>query len=325
MGKKNKKVTNGFYGKPLSSIWGWRDGIEQADEVKISDKIRVSGLNLSKLDCTLTTNCITLQDSQTAKICTENGKTKIIIENKEVNEEEPKFKKGDVLSCTENGSTWILIFKGIDKEQVISMFDYYCMLNPFGDIITNASSSDFNWHYATEEEKRTLFLAMLNQGMFWDENKMKVRTLKDGDIIAIKDHNGDTWQSIFKEIIDNRIYSYFSLDCDGELHKKGPLGHPNQILSIRYSTTKERQTLFNKIEEKEHKKWNTETKKFEDIKWKPKRGETYWCITEELRVESYIEGNGSVDNALGEVNNKFKTQELAESARDKIKELLSKM
>ena len=321
MGKKNKKVTNGFYGKPISSIWGWCDGIEQADEVKISDKIRVSGLNLSKLVCTLTTNCITLQDGQTAKICVDNGQTKIMIENKEVKKEEPKFKKGDVLSYTDYGNTWIIILNDVDKFDT----QYLCMLGCYGGIFHDGVCKNVNWSYATEKEKRSLFLAMLNQGMFWDEKKMKVRTLKDGDIISIKDHNGDTWQSIFKEIIDNRIYSYFSLDCDGELYKKGPIGHPNQILSIRYSTTKERQTLFDKIEEKEHKKWNAETKNFENIRWRAKKGETYWCITKELHVESYIEENDSIDKAMGEINNKFQTQEIAEAAANQIKELLSKL
>ena len=211
--------------------------------------------------CTLTTNCITLQDGQTAKICVDNGQTKIMIENKDAKEEEPKFKKGDVLSCTENGSTWILIFKGIDKEQVISMFDYYCMLNPFGDIITNASSSDFNWNYATEKEKRSLFLAMLNQGMFWDEKKMKVRTLKDGDIVTIEDAYNCLWYSIFKEIKDGKFCGYSYLSINGNLHH-GLFGDIDVILHVRYSTTEERQTLFDKIEEKEHKKWNAETKKF---------------------------------------------------------------
>ena len=44
---------------------------------------KVNSLNVAK-GCTLTTNCITLQDGQTAKICVDNGQTKIMIENKEV-------------------------------------------------------------------------------------------------------------------------------------------------------------------------------------------------------------------------------------------------
>lgn len=288
------------------------------------NKKNVNSLNLSK-GCTLTTNCITLQDGQTAKICVDNGQTKIMIENKEVMKEDPKFKKGDILSCHVGKKTWIVIFKEIDKSVELNNMSYYCMLSCLGNLRLNSQCREFHWHYATEEEKRTLFVAMLNKGLFWDENKMKIRTLKDGDIITIKDHNGDTWQSIFKEIIDNRIYSYFSLDCDGELYKKGPLGHPNQILSIRYSTTEERQTLFDKIEQQEHKKWNAETKKFDNVRWRAKEGENFWCVNEFMDIEEHFSHNGYNDIYLFSVGNYFQTKELAEAAANKIKELLSKM
>ena len=109
------------------------------------------------------------------------------------------------------------------------------------------------------------------------------------------------------------------------LYNEGALCFLKSTLSIRYSTTEERQTLFDKVEEKEHKKWNTETKKFENVRWRAKSGEEYWYVSEYLNVESCIEANDRIDKALGEVNNKFKTQELAEAARDKIKELLSKL
>lgn len=288
------------------------------------NKKNVNSLNLSK-GCTLTTNCITLQDGQTAKICVDNGQTKIMIENKEVMKEDPKFKKGDILSCHVGKKTWIVIFKEIDKSVELNNMSYYCMLSCLGNLRLNSQCREFHWHYATEEEKRTLFVAMLNKGLFWDENKMKIRTLKDGDIITIKDHNGDTWQSIFKEIIDNRIYSYFSLDCDGELYKKGPLGHPNQILSIRYSTTEERQTLFDKIEQQEHKKWNAETKKFDNVRWRAKEGENFWCVNEFMDIEEHFSHNGYNDIYLFSVGNYFQTKELAEAAANKIKELLSKL
>lgn len=288
------------------------------------NKKNVNSLNLSK-GCTLTTNCITLQDGQTAKICVDNGQTKIMIENKEVMKEDPKFKKGDILSCHVGKKTWIVIFKEIDKSVELNNMSYYCMLSCLGNLRLNSQCREFHWHYATEEEKRTLFVAMLNKGLFWDENKMKIRTLKDGDIITIKDHNGDTWQSIFKEIIDNRIYSYFSLDCDGELYKKGPIGHPNQILSIRYSTTEERQTLFDKIEQQEHKKWNAETKKFDNVRWRANEGENFWCVNEFMDIEEHFSHNGYNDIYLFSVGNYFQTKELAEAAANKIKELLSKM
>ena len=283
---------------------------------------KVNSINLSK-GCTLTTNCITLQDGQTAKICVENGKTKIMIEHKEVEEEEPNFKKGDILSCTEYGNTWIIILNDVDKFDT----QYLCMLGCYGGIFHDGVCKTLNWKYATEKEKRTLFVEMLNKGLFWDENKMKVRTLKDGDIITTKDNEGYVWHSIFKEIKDEKVYSYASLCKSSNICFGGenPLCYIRDISSIGFSTTEERQTLFDKIEKEEHKKWNTETNKFEDIKWKPKKGEKYWYLTENFHVAWHTEDNDSTDKALGEVNNKFETEELAEAARDKIKELLSKL
>ena len=280
-------------------------------------------LNVLK-GCTLETNCITLQDGQTAKICVENGKTKIMIENKEVKEEDYKFKKGDILSHTEGYCTWMVIFKGINESKDANKLEYYCMLNSYKEVVVNAACDEIGWHYATEEEKRTLFQAMLKQGMFWDENKMKVRTLKDGDIITIKAYTGEYWQSIFKEIKDGKVYSYSDLDCDKKLYK-GPFGEVNVILAIRYATTEERQTLFDKIEEQKHQKWNAETKEFEDIRWRAKTGEQYWFINAEGRACSMIDSNFNFDNNIHSFGNYFQTKELAEAAAGEIKELLSKL
>ena len=286
---------------------------------------KVNSINLSK-GCTLTTNCITLQDGQTAKIIVENGKTKIMIENKEVKEEEPKFKKGDILSCTDGKATWYVIFKDIDENKKDNRLEYYCMFYCDGWLSLNAACDESGWNYATEEEKRTLFVAMLNKGLFFDEKKMKVRTLKDGDIIMCESTYGNTWYSIFKEIKDKKIYSYSDLNSNGYLfHEDGPISYIDCILSIRYSTTEERQTLFNKIEEQEHKKWNVETKKFEKIRWRAKEGEIYWFITEYFDISCHAEEDGEEDEFLFSASNYFQTKELAEAARDKIKELLSKL
>ena len=291
---------------------------------------KVNSINLSK-GCTLTTNCITLQDGQTAKICVDNGKTKIMIEN---NVEEPKFKKGDVMFLETQIDNkiyqHIAIVKNADKDSIhfhvnLCINDNELTLPKRDAWFSNTNIKSIR--YATEEEKRTLFQAMLNKGLFWDGKKMKVRTLKDGDIITTKDNEGYVWHSIFKEIKDEKVYSYASLCKSSNICFGGenPLCYIRDISSIGFSTTEERQTLFDKIEKEEHKKWNVETNKFEDIKWKPKKGEKYWYLTEKLHVSSYTEDNDFIDNDLGEANNKFKTKELAEAARDKIKELLSKL
>ena len=293
---------------------------------------KVNSLNVAK-GCTLTTNCITLQDGQTAKICVDNGQTKIMIENKEVKEEEPKFKKGDVVFLEAQGDNkiyqHIIITKSIYGNRHHFYADFCINENElyYGYESMWFSKEDIkSIRYATEEGKRTIFVAMLNKGLFWDENKMKVRKLKDGDIVTIKVDNGNDWKSIFKEIKDGKVFSYYDLTDYGYLYNKvGPISYINNIISIRYSTTEERQTLFDKIEEQEHKKWNTVTKEFENIRWRAKKGEKYWYLTENLHVSSLTEDNDCVDNDLGEANNYFKTKKLAKAAANQIKELLSKL
>ena len=290
---------------------------------------KVNSINLSK-GCTLTTNCITLQDGQTAKICVDNGKTKIMIEN---NVEEPKFKKGDVmfLEAQIDNKIYkhIAIVKNADKDS-INFHVNLCINNneltlPKRDAwFSNTNIKSIR--YATEEEKRTLFIAMLNKGLFWDENKMKVRTLKDGDIITCESTYGNTWYSIFKEIKDKKFYSYSDLNSNGYLfHEDGPISYIDCILSIRYSTTEERQTFFEKIEQQEHKKWNTVTKEFENVEWIAKKGEEYWYVSSCFNVYKCIETKNSFDRGLASVKNKFRTKELAEHAAEQIKELLSKL
>ena len=278
-----------------------------------------------------TNTCITLEEGATAKICNENGKTKIMIEN---NVEEPKFKKGDVvfLEAQIDNKIYqhISIVKNADKDSI--HFHVNLCINDNELTLPNRDAWFSNTNiksirYATEKEKRTLFLAMLNKGLFFDEKKMKVRTLKDGDIVTIKDAYNCLWYSIFKGIEGEKVYSYASLCKSSNICFGGenPLCYIRDISSIGFSTTEERQTLFDKIEKEEHKKWNVETKKFEKIRWRAKEGEIYWFITEYFDISCHAEEDGEEDEFLFSASNYFQTKELAEAARDKIKELLSKL
>ena len=124
-----------------------------------------SGIIVSKDLDAIKPKCIIIQDDATVKICSKNGKTMIMVEPKDVNEEEHKFKKGDILSYTLDGKTCIIIFKEIDKSEELNNMRYYCMLNCLGNLRLNSQCRNLHWNYATEGEKRTLFLAMLNKGL----------------------------------------------------------------------------------------------------------------------------------------------------------------
>ena len=320
-----KRIDGDSYVLDIGTYYFSEDSVEL-----ISNEI---GLKVNNISVS-TNTCITLKEGVTAKICTENGKTKIMIENNEVKEEEPKFKKGDIVFLETQGANKmyqnIFVVESHNKYNIhlaISLCLNDNELTYRKGIDVWFVNGDIEYvRFATEEEKRTLFLAMLNQGLFWDEKKMKVRTLKDGDIITIQDIFNCSWYSIFKEIKDRRVYGYSHFNNNENLYyKTGPLGGIDCILSIHYSTTEERQALFDKIEEREHKKWNAETKKFENIKWRAKNGEKYWYVYEDGTETETTDTYSAYDNGLFSFGNYFQTKELAEAAANKIKELLSKL
>ena len=303
------------------------------DDSPSEDAIQDYSLKVSKDLSTFAKTCINLPEGTSVNISNKDGKFMIIVEPKEVKKEETQFKKGDIVFLNVQGDNKIyqhlIIAKSIDEGNSIYLSVDFCINDNSLYIKDNAwfSKEDIkSIRYATEEEKRTLFLAMLNKGMFWDEKKMKVRTLKDGDVITVNEHFGIIRYSIFKEIKDEKIWSYADLELRSDnLYNEGALCFLKSTLSIRYSTTEERQALFDKIEEQEHKKWNEETKELENIFWRAKKGEKFWVISVYGRVECLTEYNNILSDRLYSFRNYFKTEELAKQASGKIKVLLSKL
>lgn len=226
------------------------------------------GLKVSKDLSTFAKTCINLPYGTSVNIRKEDGKFMIIVEPKEVKKEETQFKKGDIVFLNVQGDNKIyqhlIIAKSIDEGNSIYLSVDFCINDNSLYIKDNAwfSKEDIkSIRYATEEEKRTLFIAMLNKGLFWDENKMRVRKLKEGDVICTKIQSVE-YISIFCEIKNGFVYSYLDFSKKSlSIHFLGGCSIPLSIVeSIRFANTKERFALFNKIEEQAHKRRNTETK-----------------------------------------------------------------
>ena len=304
------------------------------DDSPSEDAIQDYSLNVSKDLSTFAKTCINLPKGSSVNISNEDGKFMIIVEPKEVKKEEAHFKKGDIVFLNVQGDNKIYqhlaIVKSIDKDKGVYFSVSFCIneheLSAIHESMWFSKEDIKSIRYATEEEKRTLFLAMLNKGMFWDEKKMKVRTLKDGDVITIET-NKYRWYSIFYRIEDGELHTYADFSKrNGQLFIGiGELCKINQIPSIGFSTTEERQALFDKIEEQEHKKWNEETKELENIFWRAKKGEKFLVISVYGRVECLTEYNNILSDRLYSFRNYFKTEELAKQASGKIKVLLSKL
>ena len=232
------------------------------DDSPSEDAIQDYSLKVSKDLSTFAKTCINLPEGTSVNISNKDGKFMIIVEPKEVKKEETQFKKGDIVFLNVQGDNKIyqhlIIAKSIDEGNSIYLSVDFCINDNSLYIKDNAwfSKEDIkSIRYATEEEKRTLFIAMLNKGLFWDENKMRVRKLKDGDVICTKVQSVE-YISIFCEIKNGFIYSY--LDFSNKSLSIHFLGRCSILLSmvesIRFANTEERFALFNKIEEQAHKR-----------------------------------------------------------------------
>lgn len=120
-----------YYIGPDNSIEFIRDDIKRAKEImaeykeiKLNDNpsITVSqdyGLKASKNLSTFAKTCINLPEGSSVNICNEKGKVMIIVEPKQVKEEERRFKDGEILFLTaREGRNYIAIFKSEDDEAI---------------------------------------------------------------------------------------------------------------------------------------------------------------------------------------------------------------
>ena len=85
------------------------------------------------------------------------------------------FKKGDIIQMSNGERTWVIIFKGINNRKDTNTFDYFCMLNPDGDVLLNGFCDNETWKYATEEKKFELFYALTECSLFWNEKNKKMQ------------------------------------------------------------------------------------------------------------------------------------------------------
>lgn len=91
--------------------------------------------------------------------------------------------------------------------------------------------------------------------------------------------------------------------------------------SIILASESEKQELFDKLAEV-GKRWNSETKQLEDIRWKPKDGDMYYFVNLDCSIAYTRFSDGSlIDRKRAEANNCFKVEENAQKVADQIKEI----
>lgn len=98
----------------------------------------------------------------------------------------------------------------------------------------------------------------------------------------------------------------------------------NITRAVRYATEEEKTNFLERLVKECHKRWNEETKKLEDIRWRAKMRERYYFVTSACDVATYEESNLGCDNAYYNLGNYFRNVEAAKKVADQIKEIFKK-
>ena len=160
-------------------------------------------------------------------------------------------------------------------------------------------------------------------------------TIKDGVIIFEKEESkeqefkrGDVIVSKINEILlvyvhcfENRILrSFVHIQQDG-IFINSSYSLWNERHTWRHATEEEKQLLFDKMKE-QGLKWNAEEKRVEKLRWRADVGVKYYFVNSLLDVLYIKECRSSLCNKHYSASNYFRTEEQAEEAAKRIKEVL---
>jgi hypothetical protein len=162
-------------------------------------------------------------------------------------------------------------------------------------------------------------------------------TIKDGVVIFEKEESkeqefkrGDVIVSKMNEILlvdvhcfENHILrSFVHIKQDGTLFNSS-YSLWNEHYVWRLATEEEKQLLFDKMKE-QGLKWNAEKKRVEKLRWRADVGVKYYFVDSLLDVLYIKECWSSLCNKHYSARNYFRTEEQAEEAAKRIKEVLFK-
>ena len=153
---------------------------------------------------------------------------------------------------------------------------------------------------------------------------------KFGDIVRIEHKDCDIYKrqyviSIFPEkVVPEKFVSRFfdiaTIDMNGDIKIEDCSCSSYVYNHVFPASESEKQELFDKLAEV-GKRWNPETKKLEDIRWRAGKGGFYHYLNGSLEVLSSCDNRGNVSDGMYNVGNYFKTKEAAKKVADQIKEI----
>ena len=151
---------------------------------------------------------------------------------------------------------------------------------------------------------------------------------KDGDITCANTKESRGIHIL--KAIDGFYHHYYCALYEGENTSNSVVydhcfNRADAIKSLRHATEEEKQMLFDAMA-KDGKRWNAEAKQVEDIepkRWRAKKNEQYYTLNDYFEVCESEENNDHIDERRYKYGLYFQTEQQAESASEKIKELLN--
>lgn len=90
---------------------------------------------------------------------------------------------------------------------------------------------------------------------------------------------------------------------------------------VRYATEEEKSAFLERLEKELHKRWNPETKQFENIRWRAKVDEGYYFINDQLEISRTNDGKYTIDEKRHQAGNYFFNPGAAQKVIVQIKDI----
>ncbi|WP_314712507.1 hypothetical protein [Prevotella pallens] len=162
--------------------------------------------------------------------------------------------------------------------------------------------------------------ATIKDGVIIFEEEEK---FKDGDILVTFVDEERYNAFIYKDTDKNGFHSYYvGVDACKQLSISTSPSNRWCNSNLFYATEDEKQLLFKKMKE-QGLKWNAKEKRVEKLRWRAEKGEKYFTLKgATLVIDFYTENFDRTDEKCHEYGNYFRTEEQAEEAAKRIKEVL---
>ena len=155
-----------------------------------------------------------------------------------------------------------------------------------------------------------------------EKEEQKEQEFKDGDVLAYKNSSSNTFPFIYKDTDEDGFYIFYvGVDCSENIQLLDDADDRWGNAPLRHATEEEKQLLFDKMKEQDLR-WNAEEKRVEKLRWRADVGVKYYFVDSLLDVLYIKECWSSLCNKHYSARNYFRTEEQAEEAAKRIKEVL---